>query len=75
MLQQLQTSKTDRNNQTLIWYLEGVAAPLFKELKCFNLTVATVCVSFSFCPVKENNWLIFIIYSQKGLLPPIYNKE
>ena len=48
MLQQLLTSKKDRNNQTLIWHLEEIAAPLFKELKCFNLTIATVYIVFIF---------------------------
>ena len=74
-LQQLLTSKKDSNNQTLILYLEGDATPLFKELKCFNLTMATICILLSFCPNKENKLLIFIMYSQEGLLSPIYNKE
>lgn len=59
MLQQLLTSKKDRNNQTLIWHLEGVAVPLFKEWKCFNLTIATVCVLFSFCPDKGEQLVNF----------------
>ena len=34
--------------ETLILYLGGDAAPLFKKLKCFNLTIATMyCFHFA----------------------------